>query len=92
MSLTELRTFCRTQIAIVFQKFGLLPHRSVIDNVAYSLEVRGVAKAERLATAAKWIEAVVCPAMSRASRASSRVASSSASASPVPWSWIPTSS
>tara|TARA_R110002124_G_scaffold36451_18_gene117509 strand:+ start:2714 stop:3823 length:1110 start_codon:yes stop_codon:yes gene_type:complete len=58
MNLDELRTFRRTQIAMVFQKFGLLPHRSVIDNVAYGLEVRGVAKDERLATAAKWIETV----------------------------------
>jgi len=58
MTLDELRTFRRTQIAMVFQKFGLLPHRSVIDNVAYGLEVRGVGKEERLATAAKWIETV----------------------------------
>jgi glycine betaine/proline transport system ATP-binding protein len=58
MSLEELRTFRRTQIAMVFQKFGLLPHRSVIDNVAYGLEVRGVNKKERLREAAKWIEIV----------------------------------
>lgn len=56
MNLDELRTFRRTRIAMVFQKFGLLPHRSVMDNVAYGLEVRGVAKDERLAIAAKWIE------------------------------------
>jgi glycine betaine/proline transport system ATP-binding protein len=58
MSLDELRTFRRTQIAMVFQKFGLLPHRSVIDNVAYGLEVRGAGKEERLREAAKWIEIV----------------------------------
>lgn len=58
MSMDELREFRRTQIAMVFQKFGLLPHRSVIDNVAYGLEIRGVGKDERLATAEKWIETV----------------------------------
>ncbi|ODT82017.1 MAG: glycine/betaine ABC transporter [Pelagibacterium sp. SCN 64-44] len=58
MSLPELRTYRRTTVAMVFQKFGLLPHRSVIDNVAYGLEVRGVGKAERLERAAKWIEIV----------------------------------
>ena len=58
MDMEELRDFRRTKIAMVFQKFGLLPHRSVIDNVAYGLEVRGVAKSERLETAAQWIETV----------------------------------
>lgn len=58
MNLDQLRTYRRTQVAMVFQKFGLLPHRSVIDNVAYGLEVRGVGRAERLKEAAKWIEIV----------------------------------
>jgi glycine betaine/proline transport system ATP-binding protein len=58
MSLDELRTYRRTQVAMVFQKFGLLPHRSVIDNVAYGLEVRGVDRGTRLKEAAKWIEIV----------------------------------
>jgi len=58
MSLGELRTFRRTEVAMVFQKFGLLPHRSVMDNVAYGLEVRGLSRQERLAEAAKWIETV----------------------------------
>ncbi|SFZ85636.1 glycine betaine/proline transport system ATP-binding protein [Devosia enhydra] len=58
MSLPELRGFRRNTVAMVFQKFGLLPHRSVIDNVAYGLEVKGVPKAERLEKAAGWIETV----------------------------------
>lgn len=58
MTLDQLRTYRRTQVAMVFQKFGLMPHRSVIDNVAYGLEVRGVSKVDRLKEAAKWIEIV----------------------------------
>jgi glycine betaine/proline transport system ATP-binding protein len=58
MSLEELRTFRRTKIAMVFQKFGLLPHRSVIDNVAYGLEIRGIEKKERLEIAAQWVSTV----------------------------------
>ena len=58
MSLDQLRSYRRTKVAMVFQKFGLLPHRSVIDNVAYGLEVRGVGRKQRLETAAKWIETV----------------------------------
>ena len=55
MSLDQLQTYRRTQVAMVFQKFGLLPHRSVIDNVAYGLEVRGVGREERLEQAQRWI-------------------------------------
>ncbi|UXN70189.1 glycine betaine/L-proline ABC transporter ATP-binding protein [Devosia neptuniae] len=58
LSLDELRKYRRTKVAMVFQKFGLLPHRSVIDNVAYGLEVRGVGREERLEKAAKWIDTV----------------------------------
>ncbi|ODT11484.1 MAG: glycine/betaine ABC transporter [Kaistia sp. SCN 65-12] len=58
MSRDALRSYRRTKVAMVFQKFGLLPHRSVIDNVAYGLEVRGVGRKARLETAANWIETV----------------------------------
>jgi glycine betaine/proline transport system ATP-binding protein len=58
MSRDELRSFRRQRVAMVFQKFGLLPHRSVLDNVAYGLEVRGVPRAERRERAMRWIETV----------------------------------
>ena len=58
MSLPALRDYRRSTVAMVFQKFGLLPHRSVVDNVAYGLEVRGVGRAERIRKAEEWIEVV----------------------------------
>jgi glycine betaine/proline transport system ATP-binding protein len=53
--LLELR---RHRVSMVFQNFGLFPHRRVLDNVAYGLEVRGVAKTDRLARAMQMIELV----------------------------------
>jgi len=43
---------------MIFQHFGLFPHRSVIDNVAYGLKVRGVAKGKRYDRAREVIEQV----------------------------------
>ena len=43
----ELEAFRRAKIAMVFQHYGLLPHRNVLDNAAWGLEVQGVAKEER---------------------------------------------
>ncbi|ATB27190.1 quaternary amine ABC transporter ATP-binding protein [Melittangium boletus] len=41
----------RRKIAMVFQNFGLLPHRSLVHNVEYGLEMQGVEKATRRAKA-----------------------------------------
>jgi glycine betaine/proline transport system ATP-binding protein len=54
----RLRTLRRDKFSMVFQHFGLLPHRQVVDNVAYGLEVRGMRKAQRLARAQEVIELV----------------------------------
>ncbi|TDX75987.1 glycine betaine/proline transport system ATP-binding protein [Rathayibacter sp. PhB151] len=43
----ELRRIRRSSISMVFQHFALLPHRTVLDNVAYPLEIQGVPAAER---------------------------------------------
>jgi len=43
----RLRTLRRTKMSMVFQNFGLFPHRSVLGNVEYGLEVSGVSKTER---------------------------------------------
>lgn len=43
----RLRELRRHRAAMVFQHFGLLPHRSVLDNVAYGLEIQGMSKAAR---------------------------------------------
>lgn len=54
----ELRAVRRHKVSMVFQNFGLFPHRRVIENVAYGLEVRGVSKADRHARAHQMIELV----------------------------------
>jgi glycine betaine/proline transport system ATP-binding protein len=45
---SELRELRRHKVSMVFQHFGLLAHRTVVENVAFGLEVRGVPKHERL--------------------------------------------
>lgn len=48
----------RTKLGMVFQHFGLFPHMSVLDNVAYPLRVRGINQRERYAKAREVIELV----------------------------------
>ena len=54
----ELMRFRRNKVAMVFQHYALLPHRRVMDNVAYGLEVRGMDRAARYRVAAATIETV----------------------------------
>ena len=58
MSDDELREFRRFKASMVFQKFALLPHRSVIKNVAYGLLIQGVNKVEAYERSQKWIDKV----------------------------------
>ena len=58
MSQAELRAFRRSKASMVFQKFGLLPHRKVIENVSYGLTIQGINKQEAFERSSKWIESV----------------------------------
>ncbi len=55
---TELQQIRRKEISMVFQQFGLLPHRTVMENVAFGLELQGVPITERNEKAGKVIELV----------------------------------
>ncbi|MFB7635635.1 glycine betaine/L-proline ABC transporter ATP-binding protein [Streptomyces sp. NPDC056149] len=52
----ELRAVRSRKISMVFQHFALFPHRSVLENAAYGLEVQGVARAERERRATEALE------------------------------------
>ncbi len=54
----ELLDARRTEMSMVFQKFGLLPHRSVIENVAFGLEIRHETKESRLIKAQEALDTV----------------------------------
>ena len=54
----QLRDVRRGKISMVFQHFGLFPHRKVIDNIAYGLEVQKVDKATRHARATEVLNIV----------------------------------
>ncbi len=48
----------RTEMSMVFQKFGLLPHRTIVENAAFGLEIRGEPKAEREESARQALKTV----------------------------------
>ena len=84
-----LRELRRHRVSMVFQHFGLLAHRTVIDNVAFGLEIQGVSKQERLGAPARcssWSASRTWPTRSRRS---SPAACSSASASRAHSRWTP---
>ena len=58
LSMAKLIELRRRRLAMVFQRFGLLAHRNVLDNVALGLEMRGVSVATRRVEATRWITRV----------------------------------
>ncbi|MDD1793972.1 glycine betaine/L-proline ABC transporter ATP-binding protein [Enterovibrio sp. ZSDZ42] len=53
-----LQHFRRHKMSMVFQRFGLMPHRTVLQNVAYGLQVQGISKEDRDKKATEWLETV----------------------------------
>jgi glycine betaine/proline transport system ATP-binding protein len=58
LSAERLREVRRNKISMVFQHFGLFPHRRIVDNVSYGLEVQGMDKVKRTEKAREVIEVV----------------------------------
>jgi len=58
LSEKELIDLRRNKMGMVFQSFGLLPHRTVLENVAFPLEMRGQDKHERRARALEVVKLV----------------------------------
>ncbi len=58
MSEDELRELRRTKIGMIFQSFALLPHRTILENVAFGLEIQGISASEREKKAQEAIDLV----------------------------------
>ncbi|WP_107838125.1 quaternary amine ABC transporter ATP-binding protein [Metasolibacillus meyeri] len=56
LSKGELQTIRREKMSMVFQNFGLFPHRTILENTEYGLEVRGITKEERRLKAEKALQ------------------------------------
>ncbi len=57
-SARELQDFRRHKMSMVFQRFGLLPHHSVLENVGYGLSIQGLSKDKVKEKAMHWLDAV----------------------------------
>lgn len=53
-----LQDFRRHKMSMVFQRFGLMPHRTVLQNIGYGLQVQGLNTQEREERAFKWLKTV----------------------------------
>lgn len=89
MSAAQLSEMRRKHWAMVFQHFGLLPHRRVLHNVAYGLEVSGVPRSERDARAREVIELVGLKDVEHKYPHELSGGMRQRSDSPAPWPYVP---
>ena len=87
----ELQEFRRHKMSMVFQRFGLMPHRTVLQNVAYGLKVQGTAKKERKQKRLTGWKRSVSAAMANNIQCSFPAVSSSGLAWPAPSARMPKS-
>jgi glycine betaine/proline transport system ATP-binding protein len=83
LSRRQLEEFRRHKMSMVFQGFGLMPHRTVLENVAFGLAVRKMPRAEREERPPIGCTPSAWKAMATDTRRSSRADSASVSASPA---------
>jgi len=58
LSKKELLLFRQKNMSMVFQKFALFPHKTIIDNIGYGLAIQSLSKDERIQKASKWLKRV----------------------------------
>lgn len=58
MGRREIMHLRRFQVSMVFQHFGLLPHKTIIENISLGLKAQGVPRVQRIAEAFRWLELV----------------------------------
>jgi len=58
MTQRQLQEFRRSKASMVFQRFALMPHRSVAENVGYGLRIQGLRSEEVAKRSQRWIERV----------------------------------
>lgn len=58
LSNRELIEYRRHRLAMVFQRFGLMPHLTILENIGYGLKIQGVKKQERIQKSRHWLNIV----------------------------------
>ena len=92
MSDADLSELRRKKIAMVFQHYGLMPHRNVLDNAAWGLEVQGMSKEDRYARAREVLDLVGLTGWEDSyPRQLSRRDATTGRPDPGPWRWTPAS-